>query len=221
MVGTHTARSGRAAASCADRRASMTILLRYGSVALLVLVIIAALSTFVRMVSNGVAPMPSSGRVRARMVELLRQLQPVSSVVELGSGWGGLSILLSRAMPTATVTGYENSFLPYCFSLILRRLFRARNLRLVRRDFHKVSLRDADLVVCYLSPSAMRRLQPKFEAELDSSAAVVSITFALPEWRAVDVAVANDLYRTRIYLYFAGWCRSDALVRNATILRWS
>jgi len=187
------------------------MLLFDGTIVLLVLVVFAVFSIIVRTLRNGVAPMPSSVRVRATMTSVLRELSmpPHGTVVELGSGWGSLSLALSRALPVMKVIGYENSPVPFWFSVIIRRLFRVDNLRLVRTDLYAVSLREAHLVVCYLSPDAMVRLQPKFDAELPPSAVVVSSTFALPSWKATQVIVADDMYRTRIYLYSVGACRSD------------
>jgi len=187
------------------------VLLLGGSVVLLVAVACAAVSIILRTLRNGVAPMPSSRHVRAAMTGLLRELRLPGnpSIVELGSGWGTLSLTLSRALPGAMVTGYENSPVPFLFSRVARRHLRADNLRLLRVNFYAASLRDADLVVCYLSPQAIARLQSKLEEELKDSAIVVSSTFAFPAWKAAQTVIANDIYRTRIYVYLAGMSRSD------------
>lgn len=195
-------------------------LLQDGSILLLVIVAFVALSIIVRTLRNDVPPMPSSRRVRATIIELLRHL-PLprqGTVVELGSGWGGLSRALSRALPAATVIGYENSPVPFFFSVVARRLCPVNNLRYEHMDFHEVSLREADLVTCYLSPGAMARLQPKLAAELRATAVVVSSTFALPTWPAEQVAVAGDMYRTRVYVYLAGGSRTHSATRHIDIV---
>lgn len=186
-------------------------LIRDASIVFLVLVTLSAVSVIARTLRNGVAPMPSSNRVQSQLVALLRSLplEPMGTVAELGSGWGSMSLALCRALPSMNVVGYENSSVPFLVSLAVRWLFGVRNLRLVKEDFHKVQLREADLVVCYLSPEAMERLQPKFAAELKPSAVVISSTFALREWTATRVVEADDLYRTRIYLYHVRSCKPD------------
>ena len=177
-----------------------------GFIVLLGVVLIAVGSIIALTFRNGVPPMPSSGRVRARLVQLVGDLSlPRDSIVmELGSGWGGLAVELCRLYPAGTVVGYENSPVPFLFSRAARRLLHAPSLRLERADFNTISLREADLVVCYLSPAAMGRLQPKFEAELKPTAVIVSSTFALPVWKPSYVIAADDIYRTRIYVYRAG-----------------
>lgn len=191
-----------------------------GSFVIALLVALGAASIIGRTLRNGVPPMPSSARVRACMTALLLRAElPVgSTVVELGSGWGGLSRAVGRALENATVIGYENSRVPYWFARAANRLERVRNLRLLRSDFHMASLRDADLVICYLSPDAMTRLQPKLDAELKPSAIVMSSTFALPGWKPTRVAVAEDIYRTPVYLYHAGACRTADVGRHIDIL---
>lgn len=181
------------------------------SIVLVLLVTVSVVSIVIRTLRNGVPPMPSSARVQARLAGLVRRLRlpEHGTVLELGSGWGNLSVALSQAMPTATVVGYENSPVPFWFSLVTRLVFRRRNLRLMRRNFLSVPLHDADVVVCYLSPEAMARLQPKFSAELKASAVVISSTFALPLWKATQVEEVDDFYRTRIYVYPVAHCRGD------------
>lgn len=187
-----------------------------GWIAAALLVSVGAVSIIVRTLRNGVPPMPTSDRVRAGMMALVRQaaLPPGAMVVDLGSGWGGVSRELARLLPNATVTGYENSRVPYWFSRCVNRLLRIDNVRFVRADFYGVSLREVDLVSCYLSPDAMTRLQAKLSAELKPSAITISATFALPDWRATRAVVADDMYRSRIYLYHAGRCRLDGIGRQ-------
>jgi hypothetical protein len=197
------------------------------SLALLAVIALAALSVIVRALVNGVPPMPSSRRVRVRITTLLSRLsagsgtsrRPATTVVELGSGWGTLSLAIGRTLRDATVIGYENSLVPYLFSLLLTRLARAGNLSIVRRNFFDVSLEDADLVVCYLSPRAMTRLQPKLAAELKPSALVVSSAFALPQWKASGKVVTADIFGTPIYVYEAGAARdASAAARRVDIV---
>ena len=75
------------------------------------------------------------------------------------------------------------------------------NLRLTCKNFHDADLSDAALVVCYLPGPAMEKLRPKLEAELPRGALILSNTFALRGWQAVDTRTAPDMYRSRIYLY--------------------
>ena len=71
------------------------------------------------------------------------------------------------------------------------------NLRLQRRNFWKEPLSDAGLIVCYLFPKAMTRLKD----HIPPDTLVLSHTFAIPGWQPIATLVADDLYKTPIYLY--------------------
>ncbi|HJO72287.1 MAG: hypothetical protein QF450_02625 [Rhodospirillales bacterium] len=56
-------------------------------------------------------------------------------------------------------------------------------------------------MVRYLFPDTMERRRPKLEAELTPGALVLSNTFAMPRWRPVAFGAAEDVYRSKVYLY--------------------
>lgn len=68
----------------------------------------------------------------------------------------------------------------------------------VESDVMEVSLSDATLVLCYLSPAASTTLKPRLESELKPGTRVVMETFPVPGWKAVQII--NKDYR-HFYLY--------------------
>lgn len=150
-------------------------------------------------VKNGISPMPSSSKARHAITTLLPEV--TGPVYELGSGWGHLLWRLSKHYTDVPIIGIENSQVPYLFSKFLFFLFPVKNLSIVRKDFLKTSLEDASLIVCYLYPGAMKKLQEKFTKELRPGTVVISNTFALTKWKPERELVLPDLYHTKIYLY--------------------
>ncbi len=151
-------------------------------------------------IRNGISPMPTAPAAKNT---LLKAIPPKMHgiVYELGSGWGSLAFPLARELRHCQVIGYENSFIPFLFSQLRHLLVPKYNLRFYRRDFYTVSLKDADLVVCYLYPKAMSKLKDKFVKELKPEAWILSNTFAIPGWEPRQVFDVEDLYNTKIYLY--------------------
>ncbi|XXF75394.1 SAM-dependent methyltransferase [Myxococcaceae bacterium GXIMD 01537] len=149
---------------------------------------------------TGISPMPTSPRVRRRLLTLV-PLEQQGTLVEAGSGWGTLAFALADHCPGARVVAYELSPLPYAFSWLRQRLAPRPNLRLVRGDFLQASFAEAALVVCYLFPGGMTRLAPKLRAELPPGARILSHTFALRGWTPLRSTVVDDLFRTHLYLY--------------------
>lgn len=143
--------------------------------------------------------MPTSGKVKAALFQALPKVE--GEIVDLGSGWGTLVFPLAKAFPECQITGYETSPIPFALSLLRQMLQPRSNLLIKREDLFSAPLENAALVVCYLYPKAMKKLQSKFERELKEGAIVISHTFALPDWQPSKVIEVQDLYRTKIYIY--------------------
>jgi len=145
----------------------------------------------------GIAPMPTTQKAKRALLSLLPP-ECEGVVYELGSGWGNLAWALAKRYPKAQIRAYEMSPIPYFFAKLC---FSAPNLHYFRRDFRDISLKNADLIVCYLYPGAMQQLKVKFEQELKPGTFIASNTFAIPGWKPEKAVKLDDLYRTPIYLY--------------------
>jgi len=151
---------------------------------------------------NGISPMPTMGKVKRKLFDILPPPEKVSGkVYDLGSGWGTLVMPLGLYYPDHQVLGYETSPIPYWISK--RRLFLTKipNVRLLKEDFFSTNINQAGLVICYLYPGAMLRLKSKFENELQPGSWVISHTFSVPGWEPVATYEVSDLYHTKIYIY--------------------
>jgi hypothetical protein len=170
------------------------------STILIVFLLIATISIFICTLRNGISPMPTSARVREKFLENI-PLETSGLVYELGSAWGTLAFPIARAFPLCHIQAFENSYFPYLFSLLRKKMFPMNNLDFSYKDFFSISLSDANLIICYLYPGAMEKLQVKMETELKQGCVVLSHTFAIPTWKPQRVYEVDDLYGTKIYLY--------------------
>ena len=62
------------------------------------------------------------------------------------------------------------------------------------KAFHDVAFKnlgDADVIVCYLLPESLARLQPKLDAELKKGARVVSYAFQIGDWKPAHCEERN------------------------------
>ncbi len=167
---------------------------------LLAVLLVGMLSIVIFTLRTGISPMPTLGRVRRQLLPLV-ETDLEGTILELGAGWGTLAFTLADRCPRAKVIAFELSPLPFAFCWLRQRLAPRPNLELRRQDFFRASFTGASLVVCYLFPGAMTRLEPKLSAELAPGARILSHTFALRGWRPQHMLVVDDLYRTPIYLY--------------------
>lgn len=174
------------------------------SLFILILVALSGASIVFYTLENGISPSPTGGKVKRQLFDVLADLPTPANVHELGSGWGTLAIPIATMFPDAKVTGTENSIVPYLASRIRTIFSGSPNLSIRWTNFFNVDLSDADLIVVYQSPGNMSDLRPKFENELSDQCIVVSNTFAVPGWTPTDTHQADDLFKTRIYVYHVG-----------------
>ena len=151
-------------------------------------------------IKTGISPMPSSRQAQKAVLALI----PSSisrPVYELGSGWGQMTLAISREFQDVRVIGLECSWVPWGVSWVLGRLLGGRNLEFQRKNFQAVDLQEAQVIVCYLYPGAMSRLAERLPKELKPGTVVISNTFRMPGWEPEKVVQLNDLHRTSIYRY--------------------
>jgi hypothetical protein len=203
-----------------------------GLTLLLLLTILAAASLIVYGWRNGVTPVPSSpGTVQVMSAEAAREAAEMSgpedrcwkedaayslsprlsaaagelTVLEPGCGWGGLALALAERLPGARVIGFENSPVPFLFSLLRARAAGLPNLRLRWGDYRRFDFSRADIVVCYLYPGAMEEIAGLLrELEEGQRPTLISNTFALPGRNPDRRLPAGDAALSPIYLYRGG-----------------
>ncbi|RJO59107.1 hypothetical protein C4546_03845 [Candidatus Parcubacteria bacterium] len=123
----------------------------------------------------------------------LAEIKAGQTIFELGAGEGRLLKVFSQT-PAAKIIGYEISILPF---LIAR--WRCRKLghkvELKFKDFFQAPFAKANVIFCFLTPTAMRKLKTKFEAECEPGTQIISYAFSVPGWNAdaVDKPGAKDI----------------------------
>jgi 16S rRNA A1518/A1519 N6-dimethyltransferase RsmA/KsgA/DIM1 with predicted DNA glycosylase/AP lyase activity len=140
-----------------------------------------------------------------KMLELAR-LKPADTLYELGAGDGRIVIVAARDFH-AKVVGVE---IRRRLALECRRRVKelglAGQVRILRSNFKKVSLRRADVLATYLSSYTLNLLTPKFERELKPGARIVNFDYPIPSWKAHrELSIRPEGWRTShpIYLYLA------------------
>lgn len=170
------------------------------AIGILLLEVGVAIHLLVYTMITGISPIPTSPLIKAKMLEAVpKDVQ--GTILDLGSGWGNLVFAFAKKYPQSRVIGYELSPIPWCFCRVRQWLKPQLNVEFRRRDYRKVPLDQADLVVCYLFPRGMRELRSKFEHELNTGCLIISNTFAMPGWRPDHIYVAEDQYATQVFVY--------------------
>lgn len=153
---------------------------------------------------TGISPMPSTPKAKAAILKLIKENVPAKldgDILELGSGFLTLALPVAKLFPKNNVIAYEKSTIPYLISTLIKYISGSSNLTLLNQDFFKADFNNASLIICYLYPSAMEKLNSKFKQELKASTFIISNTFAIPNRTPYKTIILKDLYHTKIYLY--------------------
>lgn len=148
----------------------------------------------------GIPPMPSSYKARKAMRECCAETGN-GAIFELGSGWGNLLIPLAKQFPQRQLVGYELSLMPWFVTWVLIKLLGLKNITLYRKDFLQADLSGASVIVCYLFPESMKKLEGKLQTNGGKLEYIISNNFSLPQHRPVKTIQLTDLYQSPIYLY--------------------
>jgi Methyltransferase domain len=151
-------------------------------------------------VRNGISPTPSTSKQTKAILAVI-PTQAKCTVYDLGSGWGNLAISIGRAFPDCHIIGIENSPAPFIISKLFVALMRINNVEFRYCDFMNEPIVDASVIVCYLYPGGMLKVKEKLRSDVVADRMVISNTFAIPGWEAIEVLQTNDIFRSSIYVY--------------------
>ncbi len=160
---------------------------------ILCLALIVSLLIVIDTVRLGISPMPTSRKVRASLFSLISR-KTDCVVYELGCGFGFLALSVARNFPKAKVIAFEKALIPYLVSKGVSCF--ATNLTVKYQDIFTTDLTQADFLITYLFPGAMKRLSEKKMRGI-----LLSHTFRLPGNEPRETFVVNDLYRTKVFSY--------------------
>lgn len=122
---------------------------------------------------------PSSMQIVHRMMEMAKA-GPEDVVYDLGCGDGRMVLTAAMRYHTRAV-GIEIDPLRYLWcQFLITILFQRKSIRIIFGNFFTKDLSEADVVMCYLMPDALVKLEKKFKKELRSGTRVVSNRFTFP-----------------------------------------
>ena len=127
---------------------------------------------------------PTEGTVIRQMIEAA-QLRDGQNVLDLGCGDGRV-LMAALQKRDIQATGIEINPLISFFARFRLRM-RGMKAKIIHGNFFALSLREADVIFCYLFPRVMQRLEQKFTAELRRGSTVVSYCFPIKAWKPTKV----------------------------------
>ena len=141
----------------------------------------------------------SSQQTIHALAELLPKKQPFS-MVDLGSGCGGVICKLAKVLPNGRYDGVETAILPCWIGKLRARLFHQR-CQFRWKNIWQHNLGSYDVVYAYLSPVPMTALWQKVIQEMHPGSLFISNTFSVPGVAPDHSIALNDLSGSILYVW--------------------
>ena len=104
-------------------------------------------------------PVPSVKKLRDSVVkQIMIEIPDAKTILDVGSGWGGMTRRIAKEFPCAKVSGVEIMPTPYVYSIIMGAFF--KNIKYFFGDAYKfLKNKKFDVGVAYLLTSAMKNVE--------------------------------------------------------------
>lgn len=141
----------------------------------------------------------SSQQTIRALAELLPQKQPFS-MVDLGSGCGGVICKLAKILPNGRYDGVETAILP-CWVAKLRVWLFHQTCQFFWKNIWQHNLSSYDVVYAYLSPVPMSNLWQKVTKEMRPGSLFISNTFSVPGITPDYSIALNDFSGSELHVW--------------------
>lgn len=145
----------------------------------IILIILILVPTIIALITG--APFVPTPIKRVKKMLALAKIRPHEKVYDIGCGDGRMVYLAAKDY-NANAVGMELSPLVYLLAK-MRHFFWRSKAKIYFTDFRFQNLSDANVIVCYLMPESLTRLQEKLERELKKGTRIVSYAFPIGTWK--------------------------------------
>ncbi len=180
----------------------VTILLILQIFFLLCLIIILGYIAFIMISFKNIVPYVPTPKKMIKIMIDLAKIKKGEHVCDLGSGTGRIVIAVAKRHKHNLIIGIEMSFILRTITK-LRLLFHPflrKRIQIIKADFFNLDLYNFDVIFSFLTPEALRILEPKFQL-LKKGSRIVSYMFNLEEAQNFKENIEYATAKDSIYLY--------------------
>lgn len=133
-----------------------------------------------------------------RKILKLAQVKKNDIVYDLGSGDGRILIIAAKEFHVKAVGVEKNRLMVLLSRWIIKRNDLQNKIKVIHNDIFKENLKNANVILMYLSNKLTQKLKPKFEKELKKGTRIVSASHPIVGWKEAKKIRTGHFYS---YLY--------------------
>jgi len=171
---------------------------------LLLIILLTLIGYFIFFISQsyniffkGYAPFISTGGEAIKEMLSEVKIKEGAIIYELGCGRARFLSIAENNHAGSEYIGVENLFSIYLINK-LKFKFKLSKIKLLKKDFYQIDLKNADLIYCYLNNETMKRLGDKFRQECQEGTQIISQRFPIPQLIPEKIKVIKNL---KVYFY--------------------
>ena len=167
---------------------------------LIILALCVALTTSFVVAFFGGGPFVPTPKKAVREVLKQAKIKKGDKLYDIGAG-DGRYIHFAEKEYGAIATGFEIDPFVYALARFKQIVFGWKGT-MIRSNFRKHSLKDADIIICYMLPSTLKKYQTKFDKELKKGCRIISYSFHIGSWKPTKTIPAKTKTGIKkIYIY--------------------
>ena len=165
---------------------------------LIVILVTIALATSFAIALFGGGPFVPTPKKAVKEILKHAKIKKGDKLYDIGAG-DGRFLHYAEKLYGAKATGFEIDPFVYAIARLKQILFRWKG-KIIRGNFQKHPLNDADIVICYMLPKTLKKYQKKFDRELKKSCKVISYTFHIGNWKPIrEISPSKGVKKIFIY----------------------
>ncbi|MBI2543369.1 MAG: class I SAM-dependent methyltransferase [Candidatus Aenigmarchaeota archaeon] len=145
------------------------------------------------LIRNEAPPIPLPKNTIREMLKLAG-IEKSDIVYDLGSGDGRVLAIAAEEFGAKAVGIEKNPFMFWLSKLLVKN----ERVRIIKDDLFEENIKDATVVIIYLSHKLTQRLKSKFKKELNKGTMIVSASHPIEGWKEVKRIRTGHFYS---YLY--------------------
>jgi precorrin-6B methylase 2 len=158
--------------------------------------------SFVMLSFKNVVPYVPTPRKIIKLMLEMAQIKNHEKVADLGSGTGRIIIATAKRHQHNLIIGIEKSRILRLITklrMFFHPVFKKR-VQVINRDFFNIDMEHLDVIMCFLTPEALRILTPKFKT-MRKGSRIVSYMFHIEDHEGFEEEIRHITAKDSVYLY--------------------